>query len=76
MLHSVMCYNETVIFPLYFKLIQFDDDFEIKSKYYSFIIVHIQYIHYLYESFTRKYYYCLHQEVMCSSVSACCQDIS
>ena len=38
-IHSAMCYNETVIFRLYFKVTQSDDDFEIKSKYYSFIIV-------------------------------------
>ena len=39
MLYSAICYNETVLFPLYFKVIQSDDEFEIKSKYYSFIIV-------------------------------------
>ena len=43
MLHSAMCYNETAIFPLYFKLIHSDDDLEIKWKYYSFIIINVVY---------------------------------
>ena len=41
MLPSAMCYNETVIIPLYFNVIQSIDDFEIKSKYYSFIIINV-----------------------------------